>query len=93
VVIGLPTTTKVPTAILILAERKRRRPWVYQLPTNQCTETGLIDPTGNSSILPGSKDVNGPAGDNDLRENAVGGYLWDVALRAKLYVITASSSI
>jgi len=45
-------------------------------------ETGLIDPTGNSSILPGSKDVNGPAGDDDLRENAVGGYLWDVALRA-----------
>ena len=45
-------------------------------------ETGLIDPTGNSSILPGSKDVNAPAGDDDLRENAVGGYLWDVALRA-----------
>ncbi len=44
-------------------------------------ETGLIDPTGNSSILPGSKDVNAPAGDDDLRENAVGGYLWDVALR------------
>jgi len=45
-------------------------------------ETGLVDPTGNSSILPGSKDVNAPAGDDDLQENAVGGYLWDVALRA-----------
>ncbi len=45
-------------------------------------ETGLLDPSGNSSILPGTKDVNAPEGDGDLKENAIGGYLWDAALRA-----------
>jgi YVTN family beta-propeller protein len=44
--------------------------------------TGIFDPTGNSSILPGNKDVNGPEGDGDLAQDAVGGYLWDSALRA-----------
>jgi YVTN family beta-propeller protein len=51
---------------------------------NQITTrvTGLLDPTGQSNILPGNKDVNAPPGDGDLRRNAVGGYLWDAALRA-----------
>ncbi len=44
--------------------------------------TGLLDPSGSSAILPGSKDVNAPAGDGDLDPNAVGGYLWDTVLRA-----------
>lgn len=51
---------------------------------NQITTriTSLLDPSGQSSILPGIKDVNAPPGDGDLRRNAVGGYLWDAALRA-----------
>lgn len=44
--------------------------------------TGLVDPSGSSAILPGVKDVNAPAGDGNLDPNAVGGYLWDVALRS-----------
>ncbi|OLP16398.1 hypothetical protein BST81_21245 [Leptolyngbya sp. 'hensonii'] len=44
--------------------------------------TGLLDPSGQSSILPGSKDVNGPAGSGNWNPNVVGGYLWDAALRA-----------
>src|SRR5579883_701726 len=44
--------------------------------------SGLLDPSGNSAILPGSKDVSAPQGDGDLEENAIGGYLWDAALRA-----------
>jgi YVTN family beta-propeller protein len=44
--------------------------------------TGLLDPSGSSSILPGDKDVNAPEGDGNLEPNAVGGYLWDAALRA-----------
>lgn len=44
--------------------------------------TGLLDPTGSSSILPGPKDVNAPEGDGDIEPSAVGGYLWDAALRA-----------
>lgn len=43
--------------------------------------TGLLDPSGQSSILPGTKDVNAPPGDGNLTRNAVGGYLWDTALR------------
>ncbi len=35
--------------------------------------TGILDPSGQSSILPGTKDVNGPPGDGDLKKNAVGG--------------------
>jgi YVTN family beta-propeller protein len=45
-------------------------------------ETGLLDPSGQSSILPGTGDVNAPAGDGNLRPEAIGGYIWDVALRA-----------
>ncbi len=44
--------------------------------------TGILDPTGQSSILPGVKDVNAPPGDGNLSPEAVGGYLWDSALRA-----------
>lgn len=43
--------------------------------------TGLLDPTGSSSILPGTKDVAATMGDGDLSANAVGGYIWDEALR------------
>lgn len=61
--------------------------------------TSLLDPTGSSSILPGTKDVNAPFGSanftpNSLRDGdgddddehfdaeAVGGHLWDSALRS-----------
>ncbi|GAX45500.1 YVTN beta-propeller repeat-containing protein [Tolypothrix sp. NIES-4075] len=44
--------------------------------------TGLLDPTGQSSILPGNTDVDAPEGDGDLGTNVIGGYLWDTALRA-----------
>ena len=43
--------------------------------------TGLLDPSGNSAILPGPKDVNAPEGDGELDGKAIGGYLWDSALR------------
>jgi YVTN family beta-propeller protein len=62
--------------------------------------TTLLDPTGSSSILPGTKDVNAPFGsanvtpnstsngdrdndgDNQFGAEAVGGHLWDSALRS-----------
>lgn len=44
--------------------------------------TGLLDPSGNSSILPGHRDVNAPEGDGELDQEAIGGFLWDAALRA-----------
>jgi YVTN family beta-propeller protein len=44
--------------------------------------TGLLDPSGNSAILPGDKDVDAPEGDGELDQEAIGGYLWDSALRA-----------
>lgn len=44
--------------------------------------TGLLDPDGSSSILPGLADVSAPEGDGELDSDAVGGYLWDAALRA-----------
>jgi len=60
--------------------------------------TTLLDPTGSSAILPGPKDVNAPFGSasylpgakedddesegEDLSASAVGGHLWDSALRA-----------
>jgi YVTN family beta-propeller protein len=43
----------------------------------------LLDPTGSSNILPGSKNVDSPEGANDdVDAERVGGYLWDSALRA-----------
>ncbi|MBW4688859.1 MAG: beta-propeller fold lactonase family protein [Komarekiella atlantica HA4396-MV6] len=44
--------------------------------------TGVLDPSGQSAILPGNIDVNAPAGDGELTSNIIGGYLWDAALRA-----------
>jgi len=43
--------------------------------------TTLLDPSGSSSILPGSKNVDDPSGSEDLSPDAVGGHLWDSALR------------
>ncbi|MEA5504629.1 beta-propeller fold lactonase family protein [Halotia wernerae UHCC 0503] len=44
--------------------------------------TTLLDPSGNSAILPGDKDMAAPAEANNLAPSAIGGYLWDAALRA-----------
>ncbi|MEH2025758.1 beta-propeller fold lactonase family protein [Nostoc sp.] len=44
--------------------------------------TGVLDPSGQSSILPGNRDVDAPEGDGNLKPDAIGGYLWDTALRA-----------
>jgi YVTN family beta-propeller protein len=44
--------------------------------------TSVLDPSGRSNILPGSRDVSAPAGSNDLAPQATGGYLWDAVLRA-----------
>jgi YVTN family beta-propeller protein len=43
--------------------------------------TTLLDPTGSSNILPGTKDIGSVDGDSDLSPDAVGGYLWDEAAR------------
>jgi YVTN family beta-propeller protein len=43
--------------------------------------TGILDASGGSSILPGEKDVNAPSGDGEMDAQAIGGYLWDAALR------------
>jgi YVTN family beta-propeller protein len=43
--------------------------------------TGVLDPTGGSSILPGPKDVAASLGDGDDSSEATGGYIWDDALR------------
>jgi YVTN family beta-propeller protein len=48
--------------------------------------TGLLDPTGSSSIMPGPKDVAANDGDGDLAPQATGGYIWDDALRHGLSV-------
>jgi DNA-binding beta-propeller fold protein YncE len=44
--------------------------------------TALLDPTGASNIMPGTKNVDSPTGANDVDAGAVGGYIWDSALRA-----------
>ena len=44
--------------------------------------TSLIDPTGGSSIEPGSKDITASQGADDLDPDALGGYIWDTVLRA-----------
>jgi YVTN family beta-propeller protein len=48
--------------------------------------TGVLDPTGASSILPGPRDPSASDGDGDLSPAATGGYLWDDALRHGLSV-------
>jgi YVTN family beta-propeller protein len=44
--------------------------------------TDLLDPSGSSNILPGTKDIGSVDGDSELSADAVGGYLWDEAVRA-----------
>ncbi|HKE85273.1 MAG TPA: beta-propeller fold lactonase family protein [Vicinamibacterales bacterium] len=44
--------------------------------------TTVLDPTGSSAIMPGPKNVSNPSGSDDLDDDAVGGHLWDSALRA-----------
>jgi len=44
--------------------------------------TTLLDPTGNSSIEPGTKDITATEGADDLDPDALGGYIWDTVLRA-----------
>jgi DNA-binding beta-propeller fold protein YncE len=41
----------------------------------------VLDPTGSSAILPGPENVSDPFGSDDLTPGAVGGHLWDSALR------------
>ncbi|GAC1311283.1 MAG: alkaline phosphatase family protein [Vulcanimicrobiaceae bacterium] len=45
--------------------------------------TGVLDPSGGSTILPGSKDPVASEGANDLAPGAIGGYVWEAALRAR----------
>jgi len=49
-------------------------------------ETGLVDPSGKSSILPGPRDPASYEGDGNTSPSALGGYLWDEALRRGLSV-------
>ncbi|GAC1420512.1 MAG: alkaline phosphatase family protein [Candidatus Velthaea sp.] len=44
--------------------------------------TSLIDPSLSSTMLPGPKDVSATIGADNLSPSALGGYLWDSALRA-----------
>ncbi len=44
--------------------------------------TTLFDPTGGSSIEPGTKDITASEGADDLDPDALGGYIWDTVLRA-----------
>lgn len=44
--------------------------------------TTLLDPTGQSGILPGPHDVGAPANANNESPDAIGGYIFDSALRA-----------
>jgi YVTN family beta-propeller protein len=44
--------------------------------------TSLLDPSGQSAILPGPHDVGAPANANNEDPGAIGGYIFDSALRA-----------
>jgi YVTN family beta-propeller protein len=48
--------------------------------------TTLLDPTGKSTILPGSQDPSANEGADDDSPKQTGGYLWDTVLRAGLSV-------
>ena len=48
--------------------------------------TTLFDPTGGSSIEPGTKDITASQGADDLDADALGGYIWDTVMRAGLTV-------
>jgi YVTN family beta-propeller protein len=43
--------------------------------------TGLLDPSGSSTILPGYKDPSATEGADDLSPGTNGGYIWENALR------------
>ncbi|HXN09509.1 MAG TPA: hypothetical protein VN860_07575, partial [Candidatus Acidoferrales bacterium] len=44
--------------------------------------TTLFDPSGHSTILPGTKDIGATEGAGDLRATARGGFIWDAVVRA-----------
>jgi YVTN family beta-propeller protein len=44
--------------------------------------TGILDPTGSSTILPGYKDPSASENADNLQANATGGYIWESVLRA-----------
>jgi YVTN family beta-propeller protein len=46
--------------------------------------TGILDPSGNSTILPGHRDPSASVGADDLKSGTIGGYIWEDALRAGL---------
>jgi YVTN family beta-propeller protein len=48
--------------------------------------TTVIDPSGSSTILPGTKDISATVGADDDSPGEIGGYLWDTVLRAGLTV-------
>jgi YVTN family beta-propeller protein len=43
--------------------------------------TALLDPSGASNVMPGTKNVDSPSGAGDTDAGAVGGYIWDSAMR------------
>jgi YVTN family beta-propeller protein len=43
--------------------------------------TGVLDPSGRSTILPGYRDPSATVGADNLAANAVGGYIWESVLR------------
>jgi YVTN family beta-propeller protein len=44
--------------------------------------TTLFDPSGKSSIEPGTKDITADEGADNMDPDALGGYIWDTVLRA-----------
>ncbi len=48
--------------------------------------SGVLDPTGASSMLPGARDPAATDGDGDEARGSLGGYLWDDAIRHGLSV-------
>ncbi len=44
--------------------------------------TGVLDPSGKSTILPGFRDPAASEGADNLRPDVTGGYIWETALRA-----------
>jgi DNA-binding beta-propeller fold protein YncE len=48
--------------------------------------TGLLDPTGSSTILPGYADPSATEGADNLSYGTLGGYIWEDALRKGLSV-------
>ncbi len=49
---------------------------------NTVRMTTLLDPTLQSTIEPGPKDITATAGADDDRPGATGGYIWDTMIRA-----------